>query len=250
MRAVKAVFFDLDDTLVLTEDADKEAFCRVAALAEELLPPGTSGKQLIDDWRPLFHASPWCPEGKVEVEAWRAQLWLQAMARQGHEDAAAATLLQQCFSGTRLERYRFGPGVEEMVQLLHSCGLATAVITNGHRVVQRLKLEACGAARLFQHRMLVGGEEVAVGCGHEKPHPAIFHKACGLVGCLPEEALHVGDSLIADVGGALQAGLAGAIWINRGGARQLPEGMQAAAVLSSVLELPSALRELQVLPPE
>jgi hypothetical protein len=75
-------------------------------------------------------------------------------------------------------------------------------------------------------------------------------RACGLVGCLPEEALHVGDSLIADVGGALQAGLAGAIWINRGGARQLPEGMQAAAVLSSVLELPSALRELQVLPPE
>lgn len=50
---------------MLTEDADKEAFCRVAALAEELLPPGTSGKQLIDDWRPLFHASPWCPEGKV-----------------------------------------------------------------------------------------------------------------------------------------------------------------------------------------
>jgi FMN phosphatase YigB (HAD superfamily) len=115
-------------------------------------------------------------QAQVEVEAWRAQLWLQAMARQGHEDAAAATLLQQCFSGTRLERYRFGPGVEEMVQLLHSCGLATAVITNGHRVVQRLKLEACGAARLFQHRMLVGGEEVAVGCGHEKPHPAIFHK--------------------------------------------------------------------------
>jgi N-acylneuraminate-9-phosphatase len=73
------------------------------------------------------------------------------MVRQGHNDAAAATRLQ------------------------HGCGLATAIITNGHRVVQRLKLEACQAARIFTH-MLVGGEEIAVGCGYEKPHPAIFHK--------------------------------------------------------------------------
>lgn len=63
-RRLRAVFFDLDDTLVLTEDADRAAFRSVAALAEELLP-GLSGRQLVNDWRPLFHASPWCPEGKV-----------------------------------------------------------------------------------------------------------------------------------------------------------------------------------------
>lgn len=111
----------------------------------------------------------------MEVEAWRAQLWRQAMARQGRDDAAAAARLQHCFSSTRLEHFRFVRGVEEMVAGLQGCGLATAIITNGHRMVQRHKLEACQAGRLFQH-MLVGGEEVAVGCGYEKPHPAIFHK--------------------------------------------------------------------------
>jgi FMN phosphatase YigB (HAD superfamily) len=111
----------------------------------------------------------------VEVEAWRAQLWQQALARQGRDEPAAAALLQQCFSATRLEHFRFGAGVEEMVRGLQAAGLATAIITNGHRAVQRQKLEACGAARLFQH-VLVGGEEVAEGCGHEKPHPSIFHK--------------------------------------------------------------------------
>lgn len=61
---LRAIFFDLDDTLVLTEDADRAAFRCVASLAEELLP-GLNGRQLVNDWRPLFHASPWCPEGKV-----------------------------------------------------------------------------------------------------------------------------------------------------------------------------------------
>lgn len=109
------------------------------------------------------------------MEEWRAALWLQAMRRQGAEDAAAAARLQHCFSSTRLRHFRFGEGVEAMVRRLQGLGLGTVIITNGHRTVQRQKLEACGAARLFAH-MLVGGEEIAAGCGHEKPHPAIFHK--------------------------------------------------------------------------
>ena len=61
-----------------------------------------------------------------------------------------------------------------MVDSLQQRGLRTVVITNGHATVQRQKLEACAAYRLFQH-ILVGGEEIASG-GHEKPHPSIFHK--------------------------------------------------------------------------
>lgn len=244
-RRLKAVFFDLDDTLVLTEDADRAAFKCVASLAEELLP-GVSGRQLVNDWRPLFHSSPWCPEGKVDVEVWRTRHWQQAMARQGHNNAIAAAELQHCFSSTRLQHFRFAEGVESMVEGLHGQGFATAIITNGHKTIQRQKLAACQADRLFKH-VLVGGEEIEAGCGHEKPHPSIFHKACGLVGCLPVETVHVGDSLIADVNGALQAGLAGAIWVNRDGARPLPTGLQPAAILSSVLELPSALEQLQQL---
>lgn len=109
------------------------------------------------------------------MEPWRAQLWLQAMSLQGHTDEGAAARLQHCFSSVRLAHFRFPEGVAAMVQQLQGRGLATAIITNGHRTVQRQKLEACEAARLFPH-MLVGGEEVAAGCGHEKPHPAIFHK--------------------------------------------------------------------------
>lgn len=55
-------------------------------------------------------------------------------------------------------------------------------------------------------------------------------------------------SLPADVNGALRAGLAAAVWINRNGERPVPTGLRPAAILSSVLELPSALEQLQLLP--
>ena len=84
--------------------------------------------------RPFTAASTTPPQ--VEVEAWRATLWRAALARQGREDDAAAARLQHCFSSTRLEHFRFGAGVEAMVQRLQGLGLATLIISNGHRSVQ------------------------------------------------------------------------------------------------------------------
>lgn len=50
--------------------------------------------------------------------------------------------------------------------------------------------------------------------GMSKPDPEIFHYACRMLGCKPEEVLHVGDDAHADVVGARKAGLHAA-WINR-----------------------------------
>lgn len=51
--------------------------------------------------------------------------------------------------------------------------------------------------------------------GSAKPDPAIFRQALDALGIAPEQALHVGDSAEADVGGAIAAGLA-ALLIRRG----------------------------------
>jgi putative hydrolase of the HAD superfamily len=48
-----------------------------------------------------------------------------------------------------------------------------------------------------------------------KPEPAIFHHAAALLGCVPAELLHVGDSWEDDVVGALGAGCQAA-WYCRG----------------------------------
>jgi putative hydrolase of the HAD superfamily len=52
--------------------------------------------------------------------------------------------------------------------------------------------------------------------GWEKPHVEIFRHATAAVGVLPSRALHIGDSLHADVHGALQAGLQ-PLWLQREG---------------------------------
>lgn len=45
-----------------------------------------------------------------------------------------------------------------MVKELEAAGLAVVIITNGHHKVQRDKLEACNAYRLFHHIIVGGGE--------------------------------------------------------------------------------------------
>ena len=47
-----------------------------------------------------------------------------------------------------------------------------------------------------------------------KPHRDIFHNVCKISGCNPDEVLYVGDSPIADIGGAHNAGLQ-TLWIRR-----------------------------------
>jgi HAD superfamily hydrolase (TIGR01509 family) len=50
--------------------------------------------------------------------------------------------------------------------------------------------------------------------GYRKPRPEIFRATLGALGVAPDEALHVGDSLSADVAGAAALGLRTA-WITR-----------------------------------
>jgi HAD superfamily hydrolase (TIGR01509 family) len=63
---------------------------------------------------------------------------------------------------------------------------------------------------------------VSMELGRRKPHPAIFLEALRLLDARPEEALFVGDSLGADVGGARGVGI-DAVWVNRTG-KPMPSG--------------------------
>ena len=51
----------------------------------------------------------------------------------------------------------------------------------------------------------------------KKPAASIFHKALKLADVKPEEALHIGDSLAADIAGANDMGIL-SVWVNPKGA--------------------------------
>ena len=57
--------------------------------------------------------------------------------------------------------------------------------------------------------------------GYEKPHPGIFQHALELAGASPDEAIHVGDNVRADVAGALGVGIQ-PVLIDRDGPGEVP----------------------------
>jgi putative hydrolase of the HAD superfamily len=84
-------------------------------------------------------------------------------------------------------------------------------------------------------------------CSYRKPHSRIFEMALSKWYLLPTEAVMVGDNLDADIYGAQNAGMYG-VWISRRAAPRTEDQfrIQPDAVVSSLLELPSALDLLQV----
>lgn len=238
---VDTIFFDLDDTLVLTSDHDKPSFAAACALATER-KPAIDDVAMLAAFKKRFSATPWDPDYKVEVTQWRANLWNEAMQEQGLADPDLALEIQKCFDRTRMGIFTWVEGVPEMIAQLKAANYKMCIITNGHHKVQHDKLDACKAADIFEH-IIVGGDEVLEG-KPEKPAASIFHKACQMVRCNPENAIHVGDSLSSDIQGAINANLAGSVWVNRKNA-QAPDAPMPTYTVQVVTELPEVLAKLR-----
>ena len=260
---VRAVFFDLDDTLVFTSDHDTRAYEAVAALFgaagedNDAILQGSSVNtaDLVAEYKALLKATPWdtaYPNETCDVFSHRAGLWAQAITKQQKKDGCCSRLddtaifemgkaCQTCFDKTRMEEFPFVEGAVDMVRKLQQANLRTVVITNGHHVVQHEKLKACDATSVFQASdIIVGGDEVVAG-RKEKPDKGIFEKACSIAGVDPSDAIHVGDSLSADVQGAINSNLKGSVWVNRHGKARKDGDPEPTATVANVTELAGVL---------
>jgi putative hydrolase of the HAD superfamily len=120
-----------------------------------------------------------------------------------------------------------GPVVDQLLRRGHRVG----AITNGNFPFHRLDL-----ARRFS--FVVHAEDV----GGMKPSAEPFARAVELVGCAPDQFVHVGDEIDTDVLGAQAFGMR-AVWLNRGGA-ELPADVRPDGVISSLEPLPDLVDAL------
>ncbi len=109
---------------------------------------------------------------------------------------------------------RLYPESPAVLRSLRERGYRTGLISNHHDRLLRL-LRDCRLEPLFDS--VTFSQEVGAG----KPDPRIFTRALGRAGCRPSEAVHVGDSIGADVEGARRSGIA-PIWLNRRGIDRSP----------------------------
>lgn len=174
---------------------------------------------------------------KAEIGFYRAHLWM------GRDAAGLAELRRRCgevlqealgveadVEDALLAAIVFEPFPDTVPALreLRARGVKLVAASNWD-VSLHEQLDRTGLAPLLD------GALSSAEVGSPKPDPEIFVRALALAGARPEEALHVGDDLEADVGGALAAGLE-PVLIERDGPLEPPPGVRR---IASLAELPA-----------
>jgi putative hydrolase of the HAD superfamily len=123
-------------------------------------------------------------------------------------------------------RFRPYPEVPGTLARLRADGARLAVVSNWdvslHDVLERTGL-----------RRLVDAVVISAELGVAKPDPAIFRAALERLGADVAGAVHVGDSLEADVAGARAAGLEAVLVVRNGAVA--PEGVRAVSSLAELV---------------
>ncbi|GAA0951991.1 HAD family hydrolase [Kribbella koreensis] len=199
---MKAVIFDLDDTLF-------DHYSSVVATLRAWVPV-LGGGELTDE-----HVAQWFVAEHRNFELWLAgELSHQDQRRGrlrdflpavGHPVPTGDAELDEIFSGF-LDRYpqywTAFPDALPALEVAKSNGWRIGVLTNGTVGQQNAKLAAIGLAG---HIDVVSTSE---GLGVSKPVPESYLLTCAALGVDPADALMIGDNLEKDVLGARAAGLA------------------------------------------
>ena len=196
---IDTVVFDLDDTICEYRQSGR------AILSDAFDQVGVDPFFTVEDYFAIFedHAARGEPVADIRERCFEA-----LAAKQGFEPSLGRELAD-IYRDTRDHRdVRFRPGAAEALDRLradHRLGL----VTNGGPRMQRQKLDALGISDSFDTLVFAGYESAP------KPAAEPFHRALEALNADPARAVHVGNSLAADIAGAHAAGLT-SVWIPNG----------------------------------
>lgn len=232
---IKAIFFDLDDTLLWDQKSVKEAFAATCRLAEERY--AISADQLEEAVREaarnLYSSYETFPftqmiginpfEGlwgnflddteefkkmKEIVPTYRKDAWTLGLSAMGIDDSEFGVELAERFPQERRnlpfvydETFKILDGLKGNYQLL--------LLTNGSPDLQNAKLAITPELIPYFDHIVISGD-----FGRGKPDPSIFEHALSRMSLKKDEVLMVGDNLMTDILGANRAGIK-TVWINR-----------------------------------
>lgn len=229
---MKAILFDLDDTLVPERPALDAGY---AAIAERVWGPGAGSPERIEALRGAARAV-WLDGRPTEYclrlhfslgEALHGEFVavgpqadaLRAFVSELHARAFDALLPPEWHgrSGELVDVWRAArmaalAPYNETLEVLErwSARMPVGLVTNGAVQLQRAKLTATGIENRFA--AVIVSEDVGVG----KPDPEPFRTALAALGGLrPDEVVMVGNDADRDVAGARAAGIR-PVWLDRG----------------------------------
>jgi putative hydrolase of the HAD superfamily len=235
-RDIRAVLFDLDDTLFAhRESVETGIHAHRAELGGELAAAEPASE--FARWNALeeehYHRY---LAGEIDYLEQRRARARAFVAPYGIElDDEAAVDWFAAYTRHYERSWTLHDDVRECLAAI--APRALGIITNGDLAFQTSKIVGTGLDTLIPLENLVASGEV----GAAKPDARIFELAAERLGVGPAEACYVGDRLHTDAIGASRAGLLG-VWIDRHGAasaEQLAEARASGvAVIRGLAELP------------
>ncbi|WP_248925578.1 HAD family hydrolase [Paenibacillus hamazuiensis] len=242
--AIKAVLFDLDDTLLWDERSVKEAFratCEEAGkqtgvdpvrLEEEVRKEARALYELYETFpfTKMIGINPfeglWAhfTEGKQEqfrklqqlAPGYRRESWTRGLKALGVDDPELGFKLGEMFGAERRAR----PIVyEETFEVLDQLKgrYKLLLLTNGSPDLQKEKLAGVPELTPYFDHIVISGD-----FGEGKPAVSIFKHAMELLGIEAGEGVMIGDKLTTDILGSNSVGMKN-MWINRHGVQRSDE---------------------------
>ncbi len=227
MEGIRLITFDGDDTLWDFESAMRNALARTLDFLSERRPAAAAALSVETMARLRDEAAGELrPRGasllKVRLEGFR-----RALMSAGAADEVLASNLLEEYRHHRHSAVDAFPDAAPTLEKLRQ-RFAIGLVTNGNT-----DPAVCGLAELIDFSVYSDDHPF------EKPDPRIFDVALAEAGCVTGEAIHAGDSLVDDVGGAQAAGIRAA-WLDRKSAgdtgNYVPDH-----IISSLAELPGLL---------
>jgi putative hydrolase of the HAD superfamily len=234
--ALKAILFDLDDTLLWDDRSVAEAFtatCESAALKYPQLQAAELELSVRKEARSIYESFDTFPftkiiginpfealwgnftEGDNEnfsklhalAPGYRTAAWTQGLQALGVDDAGLGQELAELFPKERRAR----PIVyEQTFPLLNALkgNYKLLLLTNGSPDLQKEKLAGVPELAAYFDHIIISGQ-----FGEGKPAIAIFQHAMQLLSIEPSEGLMIGDKLTTDILGSNRVGMRN-VWIN------------------------------------
>jgi putative hydrolase of the HAD superfamily len=225
MAAVRAVLLDALGTLVRLEPPAPRLRERLLTLAGIEVDEETAlrgfGAEIA--YYLAHHLDGGDPRGLEDLRARCAREMLAAMGLERRVEPEVGRRVM-------LESLQFSafPDVTPALGALRAMGLRLVVVSNWDCSLPWW-LERAGLAELLD------GTVSSAAVGEAKPAAAVYHAGLRVAGAAPEEAVHVGDSLEADLEGARAAGVRALLLVRDG---EPPAGV---AAVRSLAEVPSLI---------
>lgn len=235
MNDLRAVLFDLDDTLHDDTHAFTTAAQEVAAevAAQHGIDALALKRAYIAEAEGFWHRLT-AKELQIKLSQVRATMWGNALRSVGLNDAQLAERSAANYNIYRKRYFALFPGALDLLRQLKAAGMKLGLVTNGISETHREKIGLLQIAEYFDAIFIA--DEV----GMVKPDPLLFAHACTKLRTAPSESAMVGDRYERDIVGALDAGLF-TIWVNVRN-EHVPKGARPPNVIvSSIAEVESHL---------